>query len=169
MILALPFMRERFLRERAMSDETSLSGLDFESAKAYVFGYLTSLKQLDIELSSLKSVRETWKSRLSLSESKGLADLVSAAQAKIAETEAKISTLEAERAELAAKVARMREQLPMIKATDRSIDTDQLLAELQLATGELLNPGVAATDEALKNVGVDTALDELKRKLSGNS
>jgi hypothetical protein len=35
----------------------------------------------------------------------------------------------------------MREQLPMIKARERSIDPDRLLAELQLMTGELLGSG----------------------------
>jgi hypothetical protein len=68
-----------------------------------------------------------------------LAALAQAARAKVEEEGGKIASLEAERAELRAKVVRMREQLPTIKARERSIDPDMLLAELQMMTGELLN------------------------------
>jgi hypothetical protein len=62
-----------------------------------------------------------------------------------------MAMLEAERTDILAKVSRMREQLPMIKARERSVDPDRLLAELQMMTGELLaEPKVDAELEALK-------------------
>jgi hypothetical protein len=69
-----------------------------------------------------------------------MTDLVQAAQAKVAEIESKIPSLEAERSDLRAKVEIMRKKLPLIRASERSIDPDRLLAELQMMTGELLGP-----------------------------
>jgi hypothetical protein len=114
-----------------------------------------------------------------------MAPLVQAASAKAAELAGKIATLESEHADLRAKVARMREQLPLIKARERSIDPDRLLAELQMMTGELLGgaagggPEVAGRSAAATEADfaklesaakAEADLDALKRKAAeGNN
>ena len=133
-----------------MEDE-NLSGLDLAAAKEYIFAFTVDAKRLDQDIAAAHSELERWKGRVSLAEGKlaagaaspndatSLAALAQAARAKVEEEGGKIASLEAERAELRAKVVRMREQLPTIKARERSIDPDRLLAELQMMTGELLS------------------------------
>jgi phage shock protein A len=154
-------------------EQEELAGADLESAREYVFAYAVDVKRLDKEIAEGRSQVETWKGRAALAQSKGMADLAQAAEARRAEEEGKLSPLEAERAGLAAKLSRLREQLPMIRARERSVDPDRLLAELQLMTGELLGDAAAATDKAFAELeagaAVDSALADLKKRADGNS
>jgi hypothetical protein len=176
-------------------DDTDLSGLDLDSAKEYIFAYAVDVKRLDKEIADSSAEIERWKSRVALAEGKlataapgtdaaPMAALAEAARAKVPEEEGKLAALEAERVDLRAKIARMREQLPMIRSRERSIDPDRLLAELQLMTGELLGrtdeisptPGgrsAAATEADFAKLEsgakADSELDALKRKAAGES
>jgi phage shock protein A len=148
-----------------------LAGLDLESAREYVFAYAVDVKRLDKDIAAARSEVELWKGRDELAQAKGMADLAQAAQARRAESEAKLSALESERAGLAAKLARLRERLPMISARERSVDPDRLLAELQLMTGELLGDadgGAAATDKAFAELeasqAAESSLADLKKR-----
>jgi hypothetical protein len=158
-------------------EDTDLTGLDLASAKEYIFEFAVDAKRLDRAIADGQAELERWKGRSALAEGKlaagdqSMAALVQAAQAKLGEEAGKVAALEAERAELRAKIGRMREQLPMIKARERSIDPDRLLAELQLMTGELLGESAGAATEAAfakleaeSKAGAD--LDELKRRAS---
>jgi phage shock protein A len=151
-----------------------LAGLDLESAREYVLAYAVDVKRLDKEIAAGRSQVELWKGRAALAQSKAMAELAQAAEARRAEEEGKLSALESERAALAGKLSRLREQLPMIGARERSIDPDRLLAELQLMTGELLGDaegGAAATDKAFAELeaaqAAESGLAELKRKAEG--
>lgn len=129
------------------TDETDLAGLDFETAREYILAYSVDLKRLERETAETKAELDRWTSRVALAEGKlaaspedaNLSGLAEAARAKAAEASGKLDALEAERTELRGKIERMKVQLPMVKARERSIDPDRLLAELQLMTGELLN------------------------------
>lgn len=156
-------------------DDENLSGLDLAAAKEYIFAYSVDLKRLDKEIADALAERDRWKGRVALAESRlaagegAMAALADAAREKAAEWEAKLPPLEAERAELRAKIARMREQLPMISARERSIDPDRLLAELQMMTGELLaDEGRAATEADFAKLEseskADADLEALKRR-----
>jgi hypothetical protein len=120
-------------------DDTDLTGLDLDGAKEYIFAYAVDVKRLDKAIADSGSELERWKGRVALAEGRQPA-LAEAARAKVEEEAGKLASLQAERADLRAKIDRMRERLPMIKARERSIDPDRLLAELQLMTGELLGP-----------------------------
>jgi hypothetical protein len=107
------------------------------------------------------------------SDATSLSALVQAARAKVEEEGARIDALEAERAHMRAKIEEMRVRLPMIKARERSVDPDRLLAELQLMTGELLGDeqggGSAAAPEAAfagleAAAKADRDLEALKRR-----
>ncbi|MBU0934019.1 MAG: chromosome partitioning protein [Spirochaetes bacterium] len=151
-------------------DDINLRGLTPEAAKAYVMEFLTSLKMTDQELVRLKEELATWAKRVELAASKAAADLEAAARARATELSAKISQLEAERSELSYKIGRMREQLPMLAAGQRSIDADQLLVELQMAAGGL--PGEEPKPDptaGINALAADDALAELKRKLAGGN
>jgi phage shock protein A len=164
-------------------DDTDLTGLDLASAKEYIFAYAVDVKRLDKELADAQAEQDKWKGRAVLADSKlaaagpagdpSMAALAQAARAKAEEVAGKIASLDAERAELRAKVSRMREQLPMIKARERSIDPDLLLAELQLMTGELLGDAAAATEADFAKLEsaakADSDLEALKRKAAGGN
>ena len=132
-------------------DDKEFLGLDLEGAKEYMLAYATSVKQYEKDIALAHSEAELWRGRVGLAESKGAAELAAGARAKAAEAEGRIAALEAERAGLAADLARLRERLPYLKARERSVDPDRLLAELQLMTGELLDgdaPAAAAAPGA---------------------
>ena len=155
-----------------MTDDTDLSGLDYPSARAYALEFMTALKTTEKALEAARQEVRLWTDRAALAVSKGMADLETAARAKAGEAETKAASLEAEKADLARKIARIREKLPVLKASERSVDADLLLAELQMVTGEALNPESAALaelDKTLQAGAADAALDELKRKLKGES
>jgi len=160
-------------------DDSDLSGLDLDAAREYIFAYAVDIKRYDKEIASARSELELWSSRAKLAEGKGLSDLAAQARAKADEVTSRIQAMEAEQAELRAKVGRMRQQLPLIRARERSIDPDRLLAELQLMTGELLcdRPGSgqsqtsATAERELANLeaatAAESALEALKKKMDG--
>ncbi len=157
-------------------DDTDLRGLSAADAKAYAYEFLTALKTVERELSTMGDELRTWAGRVELAAQKGAAELEAAARAKLGELQARKTALDAEKAELAAKVARIREKLPLIAATERSVDADLLLAQLQMATGEALDPladsgapPASATAASINALGADDALAAIKRKLSGGA
>ena len=154
-------------------DESDFSGLDFAAAKVYP-GICRRYKALRQEHCRRRERTELWSSRAKLAEDKGLADLAAAAQAKADDAAARLAALQGEREELKPKVARMRQQLPSIRARERSIDPDRLLAELQIMTGELSAtprtglraPGVEREIAKLAaETAADAALAALKKKM----
>lgn len=153
-------------------DDTDIRGLSLEDARAYALEFMTALKGLERDLATLGEEVALWAKRVELAASKGAAELESAARVKLDELSAKKAGLEAEKAGLAAKVARIREQLPMAAASERSVDPDLLLAQLRMATGQSpddrdddpTRPG-PALDRDIDALGADDALAALKKKL----
>lgn len=168
-----------------LNDDTDLSGLDLDQAKEYIFAYALDSKRLEKEIAELQAELDKWKARASLAEGKlasgdqSMASLAQAASAKAAEIESTIASLEAERADLCAKVEIMRKKLPLIRASERSIDPDRLLAELQMMTGEILGPddgtgagrSAAATEADIAKLEADAKaqaeLEALKKRANG--
>lgn len=162
-----------------MSDDTDLTGLDLAQAKEYILAFAIEAKRLEKEAAALGQELRLWESRITLAEGKSMPELAAAARSKTAEIEGKIATLEAERSDIRSKVEAMRLRLPAIRAAERSVDPDRLLAELQLMTGELL--GDATTGDAGEGLSaaavngefakleagakVEADLEALKRKI----
>jgi len=155
-------------------DDSNLSGLDFAAARELVLAYAIDIKRYDRDIAAAAGELELWSSRERLALEKGMADLAAAAAAKAEGVRSALAALSGERDELKAKVEIMRRQLPSIRASERSVDPDRLLAELQLMTGELL--GDQAADGAASGTGreiaeleagaaADAALSELKKKM----
>ncbi|MCE1205819.1 MAG: hypothetical protein LWX00_00245 [Spirochaetia bacterium] len=133
-----------------------LSKLDYQGAMELMVAYSTDIKMQEKELEPLKKEAELWASRVSLAESKALPDLAQAARERHGQIQEKIAALENSILELKLDVARLKEALPGLKAKERSIDPDQLLAELSMMTGEAMDPEKAKFDRefaALERAG----------------
>lgn len=151
-------------------DDTNLNGLDLEAAKEFIFAFAVDIKRLDKTIAEARGELGRWTERVALAETKQATSLAQAARARVEEEAGKIASLEAEREELRSKVARMRAQLPMIQARERSVDPDRLLAELQLMTGELLGDEPSGTNAAFAKLESEaktaSELEALKRRAS---
>jgi hypothetical protein len=147
-------------------DDTDLRGLSAPEARAYVLEFITAMKATERAMAAVDQDLALWSKRVELAAAKGAAELEAAARAKLDELTARRSPLESERAELASKVARLKEQLPLAMASERSVDADLLLAQLQMATGEALGGPSPALERDLASLGTDDALAALKRSLS---
>ena len=149
-------------------DDTDLKGLSAAEARAYVLEFITTLKSTERALAAVDQDLALWNKRAELVAATGLE---AAARAKVDELSAKRSALESERAELSAKVARLKERLPLATASERSVDADLLLAQLQMATGEALGGPSPELERELASLGTSSlgeedALAALKRSLS---
>ena len=147
-------------------DDTDLRGLTAADAWAYVLEFLTAMKSTEKAMAAVEQDLSLWTKRVELAAAKAASELEAAARAKVDELGARRTSLEAERAELASKVARLKEQLPIAMASERSVDTDLLLAQLQMATGEALGGPSPALERDISNLGTEDALAALKRSLS---
>ena len=150
-------------------DDTDLKGLSVADARAYVMEFMTSLKAVQRDIATLDADAALWIKRVELAVSKGAAELEAAARAKAEELALKRTALEAERSDLEGKITRMREKLPMVSASERSVDPDLLLAQMQMTTGEAMGGPSPSLDKGLKSLEADDALAALKRKLSGSA
>ncbi len=163
-----------------MDGDTDLGGLDFAGARDYLLALAAEAKRLDKEVERAEAELELWRGRAALAEGRARPELAGAARAKAGELEAGLASLRAERSSLRSKVEAIRLQLPLVRARERSVDPDRLLAELQLMTGELLGgsgggpagegrPGSAAAERELAGLEAaskaDAELAELKAKL----
>ncbi|OHD79950.1 MAG: hypothetical protein A3J97_05305 [Spirochaetes bacterium RIFOXYC1_FULL_54_7] len=152
-------------------DDTDLKGLSAAEARAYVLEFITTLKSTERALAAVDQDLALWNKRAELAAAKAATGLEAAARAKVDELSAKRSALESERAELSAKVARLKERLPLATASERSVDADLLLAQLQMATGEALGGPSPELERELASLGTSSlgeedALAALKRSLS---
>ncbi len=164
-------------------DDTNLSGLDLDAAKEYIFAFAVDAKNQEKAIADARGELEIWKGRVTLAEGRlakagpagdpSMDSLAQAARSKVEELAGKMAALEAERADLRSKIEAMRAQLPMIKARERSIDPDRLLAQLQMMTGELLgespegrSPAATEADFAKleSEARTDSELEALKRR-----
>lgn len=136
-------------------DDKEFLTLDLEGAKEYMLAYATSVKTYEKDIAAARADLALWSGRVGLAEAKGAAELAAAARSKVAEIEGKVAALEGERASLAAELRRIRERLPYLKARERSVDPDRLLAELQLMTGELLGGEAEAAPTAAPGAAGD--------------
>lgn len=139
--------------------DTDMEGLNPAQASEYVLAFITTVKQTEKALAAAQEETTTWTRRVSLARSKGDEGLAAQAQARLSDATAKQSHLETELAELRAKVAVLKDKLVRLRMTGgRLVDTDLLLAQLQMVVGQRDELG-----EAMKKEETNAALDELKR------
>jgi hypothetical protein len=140
--------------------DTDIEGLDPAQASEYVLAFITTLKQAERALAEASEETNTWTRRVTLARGKGDEALAAQAQARLSDVMARQSKLETELVDLKAKVVVLKEKLVRLKMTGgRLVDTDLLLAQLQVVVGEK-----DALGDAMKNEEANAALDELKKK-----
>lgn len=127
-----------------------LSRLDYQGAMELLFACMTDLKRHEKDIDSLKQDLDLWNSRVLLADGKGLADLAAAARNQAGDLAARLAEIERSRAEIAQDISRLREALPRIKAKQRSIDPDLLLAEITLLSGGDADPEKARLERELE-------------------
>lgn len=146
-----------------------LSRLDHGGAMELLFAYTTDIKRHEKDIEALKKDVALWASRVNLAESRGMAELAAGAKTQLLGLEARLGEIQATKAELERDAARIKEALPGIKARQRSIDPDQLQAELAMMTGEALDPEKARLERELKtladNPSDNDPLAALKKKM----
>jgi phage shock protein A len=140
--------------------DTDIEGLDPAQASEYVLAFITTVKQTEKALAAAQEETNTWTRRVTLARSRGDEGLAAQAQARLSDATAKQSHLETELAELKKKVAVLKDKLVRLRMTGgRLVDTDLLLAQLQMVVGQKDELG-----EAMKKEETNAALDELKKK-----
>jgi phage shock protein A len=140
--------------------DTDIEGLDPAQASKYVLAFITTLKQTEKAFAAAQEDANIWTRRVTLARSRGDEGLAAQAQARLADATAKQSQLETELADLKRKVAVLKDKLVRLRMTGgRLVDTDLLLAQLQMVAGKKDELG-----DAMKNEEANAALDELKKK-----
>ena len=147
-------------------DDTDLRGLSATEARDYVLEFITAMKATERAIAAVDMDLALWNKRVQLASAKAATELEAAARTRVDELNLKRGNLESERAELSTKVSRLKEQLPLALASERSVDTDMLLAQLQMATGEAPGGPSASLERDLAALGSNDALDALKHSLS---
>ncbi len=138
--------------------DTDIDGLDPVQASEYVLAFVTTLKQTEKALAEASEDTNLWTRRVALARSKGDEGLAAQAQARLSDAVAKQSQLELELADLRRKVVVLKDKLVRIKMTGgRLVNTDLLLAQLQMVVGEKDTLG-----DAMKHAEANAALDQLK-------
>lgn len=118
-------------------DDTDLSGLDPAAAREYVHGFLTTLRLTVKRRQQLETERRTWEERVQRAVAAGDDRLRDAARDRLRRVQEDCGRVAAEEAELAAQVEVLQRQLRRIRATAAgTVDTEQLLAQLQELAGE---------------------------------
>ncbi len=143
--------------------DTDIEGLGPKEATEYVLAFITTLKQTSRELERGGEEISLWKRRVALAQERGETALAAQAQARCAELEEKQARLEAERQDLVRKVAVLRDKLQKVRMMGpRLVDTDRLLAELQMLAGEKDSLSASLKEEEAK-----AELERMKKKMSG--
>lgn len=143
--------------------DTDIEGLRPEDATEYVLAFVATLKRTEMELVRAADDAATWTRRVTLADQKGDAELAGLARARLAEIEAKKTALEAEIADLRRKVGTLKEKLQRLRAQfQKSVDTDVLLAELQMLAGQK-----DALADTFKDAEAGAKVEDLKRNLGG--
>ena len=121
--------------------ETDIEGLDPKDAAQYVLAHITTLKQTEKDLARLEEESVTWSRRVQLAESRGEVELAAQARVRLDEIQAKKAGAAAELADLRRTVSTLKDKLARLqRGVTRSVDTDLLLAELEMLVGKKMQP-----------------------------
>ena len=148
----------------------SLNGMDTSAAKEYILGFISTLKLTVKELERLREEEAKWERRIILAREQGKDDLLKAAEEEMGKIISRKTELEIEAEDLKTRINKLKSQLSILPARERSIDPDLLEQELLILTGRL--PGdeeKAKQDRAFqqleKESSADAALEALKARM----
>ncbi len=145
--------------------DTDIEGLGPKEASDYVLAFITTLKQTEKAAAAAQEDVSLWTRRVELARARGDEALAAQAQARLDEMIAKKAKLDAELSELKATVSVLKEKLTRVRMMGgRLVDTDLLLAQLEMVVGKK-----DELSETMKKEEASSALDELKKKMGGET
>lgn len=146
-------------------DDTDLTGLDPAAAREYVHGFLTTYRLTVKRRQQLDGERRTWEERVARAVAAGDDRLRDAARAELSRVQGHFGRVAAEEAELSAQVDVLQRHLRQLRTSAApTVDTDQLLAQLQELVGE--DAGLRADlDRLSAEQRAAAELDDLKRRM----
>ena len=165
-------MEENFINETGINP--GIKGMDLSSAKEYILGFISTVKLNEKQLQSLDDELTLWNSRVELAKSKGHPELALEAEKEVERIKNKQQQITLETSELKSQIEEMRRQLPLLAASERSIDPDLLEQELLIAAGHLPGDEEKVRNERLfskieNEAAAEAALSELKAKMERES
>ena len=141
--------------------DTDIEGLGPEEASEYVLAFITTLKQTEKEIARASEEAALWERRVALARERSEMELAAQAEERLSGILSKKAGLEAELAELRGKVSILKDKLTRIRLKlARTVDTDLLLAQLQMLVGEK-----DALADTFKTEEASAKLEELKKKM----
>ena len=148
----------------------SLAGLDSAAARDYIFGFISTLKITEKEIETIRENELLWDRRAVLAAGQNRPDLQQEAENEKQRLMSKRILLENEAAELKTTIEKLKTELRILPARERSIDPDLLEQELLILAGRM--PGEekeAARDRAFekleKEAMADAELEALKSRM----
>lgn len=146
-------------------DDTDLTGLDPAAAREYVHGFLTTYRLTVKRRQQLDGERRTWEERVARAVAAGDDRLRDAARAELSRVQGHFGRVAAEEAELSAQVDVLQRHLRQLRTSAApTVDTDQLLAQLQELVGD--DAGLRADlDRLSAEQRAAAELDDLKRRM----
>lgn len=146
-------------------DDTDLTGLDPAAAREYVHGFLTTYRLTVKRRQQLDGERRTWEERVARAVAAGDDRLRDAARAELSRVQGHFGRVAAEEAELSAQVEVLQRHLRQLRTSAApTVDTDQLLAQLQELVGD--DAGLRADlDRLSAEQRAAAELDDLKRRM----
>jgi phage shock protein A len=145
--------------------DTDIEGLDPKDAAEYVLAFVTTLKKTEADAGQAAEDVAKWTRRVGLAVEKGEEELAGLARARLAEVEGRKASLETELADLRFKVGTLKNKLQRLRTRfKKSVDTDVLLAELEMLAGkkDVLADTFKAEEARVK-------VEELKKKMAGSA
>lgn len=137
--------------------------------REYLLGLLTQAKLNRKELAALDTERATWRRRIELAAKAGDSALEMAARSELSAIDQKHDSLLAETEGFEAEASTLRKKLPIIAASERSVDPDLLEQELLMAAGR--EPGSSdelATEQKFADLEKDSAANDALARLKAS-
>jgi hypothetical protein len=143
--------------------DIDLSGMDAQGARGYVLDFIRSLKETERQRTAKEEELRLWYARVELAQKAGRSDLAAAARTRTERLLTDVESLRSEERDLRRKIGILKEQLrARERELSRSIDSQALLAQLTMLTGETDH-----TERSIEEAAAELELDELKKKLGG--
>lgn len=141
--------------------------MDEYSQKQYVIGIITTLKQVRKKKEEVRREFELWESRVKLARDNSRPDLAAQAADQRDRARSDYQNLKNEEESIFQELRSAKAELESLRiAETMTVDTDRLLAQLEMIVGK-----PDETKKAFQELELENSLDELKKSLdsSGNS
>ena len=144
--------------------DADLSGMTRAQAHEYVQSYVSSLKTLQKQLREAEERLQLWQRRARLAYDKSDRELARAALEKWEAAKSEVRRLRGEEQELARTVDLLKQNYQKLKRTpEMSVDAKALNDQLEQVVGSSES---RRTDSELKNIDLDSELENLKQKMN---